>query len=191
MKASASIILGQTYEFRLVDSDRSIVGAAVAQLVAASQPEMALSPGQRDGVPRRSPVDAAPTPVSVMDAPQVTAATIGATWPETSATPRYRLAIALPTAPAIQHPLNAGSFTSPHTPDGSLVSDTCAICHRAHVAQEPVAADVRVSAELALLHLSRRQELRLQPEHAGAVSGRHPREQCGDRRRHAQRVLPP
>ncbi len=138
VKASASMILGQAYEFRLVDSDRSIVGAAVAQLVAASQPEMALSPGQREGIPVGPPVDATPAPVSVMDAPQVTAATIGATRSETGATPLYRLAIALPTAPGIQYPLNAGSFTSPHTPDGSLVSDTCAICHRAHVAQGPV-----------------------------------------------------
>jgi predicted CXXCH cytochrome family protein len=137
VRVTSAVELGQAYAFRLVDKDRSIVGAAVAQVVAASQPALTVSPGQRDGVPVGPPVDATPPPVSVMDAPRVTAAFTGAAWPESGATPRYRLAVAVPTTPATQYPLYAGAFTSPHTPDGSLVSDTCAICHRAHVAQGP------------------------------------------------------
>jgi predicted CXXCH cytochrome family protein len=70
-----------------------------------------------------------------MDFPLVTPA-FTAAWPETNATPLYRLAVANPTTPGAEVP-NAAPFTSPHTPDVSLVSDTCAICHRAHVAQGP------------------------------------------------------
>jgi predicted CXXCH cytochrome family protein len=71
----------------------------------------------------------------MMDAPQVVPAFAAAAWPGSSATPLYRLAVSVPTTPATRYPLNAGSFTSPHTPADSLVSDTCAACHRSHVAQ--------------------------------------------------------
>ena len=137
VRVTSAIELGQRYELRLVDAGRSIVGAAVAQVVAAPRPELGLSPGQRDGIPVGPPVDARPSPVSVMDGPQVMAAFAGAAWPEPGATPLYRLAVAIPTTPTPQYPLYAGAFTSPHAPDVSLVSDTCAICHRAHVAQGP------------------------------------------------------
>ena len=51
---------------------------------------------------------------------------------------------------------SAGSFTSPHAPDASLVSDTCADCHRTHVAQGPNLLAEPAPAGDAVLHLPRR-----------------------------------
>ena len=99
------------------------------------EPKFSLSPGQRNGVPVGRPADARPAAVSEMDFPLVTPA-FAAAWPESNAIPHYRLALALPTTPGTAVP-NAAPFTSPHLPDVSLVSDTCAICHRAHAAQGP------------------------------------------------------
>ena len=100
VRTTAAVVLRQAYAFRLVDSGHAIVGAVEAHAVAVSQPELTLSPGQRDGIPVGPPVDATPTPVSMMDAPQVVPATAAGTWPEPGGAPIYRLAIALPTTPA-------------------------------------------------------------------------------------------
>jgi predicted CXXCH cytochrome family protein len=137
VRVSAAIEPGQRYELRLADPGRAIVGAAVAQVIAATQPALTVSPGQRDGIPVGPPVDATPAPIIGVDAPRVYPALAVAAWPESVATPRYRLAVAVPMTPATEYPLYAGPFTSPHAPEISLVSDTCAICHRAHVAQGP------------------------------------------------------
>ena len=84
-------------------------------------------------------------------------------------------------------PLRAGSFTSPHTPDGSLVSDTCAICHRAHVAQGPVLS-TSASPQSSLCFTCH--------DDAGSGSDLNtqaqfpvtPSRTCRDRRRHAKRA---
>ena len=134
VRATIDLPFEQVFDFRLVDGGRPISGAAVAVVRSGPQPPANLSPGQRNGIYVGPPVDAKPAAVSEVDFPLVTPNFVAAVWPESNATPRYRLAIAVPKGPLAQYPLN-GTFTSAHTPDVSLVSDTCAICHRAHVAQ--------------------------------------------------------
>jgi len=135
VKVTRAIPLGQDFEFRLVESGRAILGATTAQARSSWVPKFSLSPGQRNGIDVGPPVDAKPAAVSEMDFPLVTPAFAGA-WPETNGTPVYRLAVAVPTTPGTEAPLYALG-PSPHAPDVSLVSDTCAICHRSHVAQGP------------------------------------------------------
>jgi predicted CXXCH cytochrome family protein len=134
VKSSLDLPFSQEFEFRLVDGGLPIQGALTAVARSGPRPPTVLSPGQRSGVYVGPPVDAWRAGVSEMDFPLVVPAVLAAASPGSSATPLYRLAIALPTTPGTQAPF-AAPFTSPHMPDVSLVSDTCAICHRAHVAQ--------------------------------------------------------
>ncbi len=133
VRTSLDLPFSETFQLRLVDGGRPITVATVAVVQSGPRPPLVLSPGQQNGVPVGPPVDAKPAAVSEVDFPLVTPAYVAA-WPEWNATPRYRLAIALPTTPGTEVP-NAAPFTSSHTPDVSLVSDTCASCHRAHVSQ--------------------------------------------------------
>ncbi len=119
---------------RLTDAGRAIEGAVDATVGTGVSISYPLSPGQRNGIPVGPPVDAKAAAVGEVDFPLVTPTLAAAAWPEANAAPRYRLAIAAPAAPGADPTLNA-PFTSPHVPDASLVSDTCAVCHRAHVAQ--------------------------------------------------------
>ncbi len=135
LESSLDLPFNRGFEFRLVDGGRPIPGAVTAVVRSGARPPIVLSPGQQDGIYVGPPVDARPVAMSEMDFPLVTPA-FAAAWPESNATPAYRLAVALPTTPGTEVP-NAAPFTSPHTPDVSLVSDTCAICHRAHVAPGP------------------------------------------------------
>ena len=134
VKSSLDLPFSEGFEFRLVDGDQPIQGAVTAVVRSGPRPPIVLSPGQRDGIDVGPPVDVKPAAVSEVDFPLVTPNVMAAAWPESNATPRYRLAIALPTAPSTQYPL-ADTYTSPHTPDVSLASDTCAACHRTHTAR--------------------------------------------------------
>ena len=134
VRVSRDISPRDVFKLRLTDAGQPIHGAVVATVQADVKVAYPLSPDQRNGVPVGPPVDATPAPVSEVDFPLVTPAITAAAWSGSGTTPRYRLAIARPAAPGAQAPLSA-PFTSPHGPDTSLVSDTCAVCHRAHVAQ--------------------------------------------------------
>ena len=133
--ATVDLPFERTFDFRLVDTGRPIPGATVAIVRTGPRPPANLSPGQRNGIRVGPPVDVKPAAVSDVDFPLVTPDAVAAAWPESNATPRYRLAVAVPTAPGEQAPLAGPPFTSVHAPDTSLVSDTCAACHRTHVAQ--------------------------------------------------------
>ncbi len=133
VRVTRALPLGQAFDFRLVDGARPIHGAALGQVWSASRTAFAASPGQRDGIPVGPPVDARPSAVSGVDFPLVTPALMATTW-LASGTPTYRLAVATQTAPATRYQL-AAPFTSLHVPDMTLVSDTCAVCHRSHVAE--------------------------------------------------------
>lgn len=136
VRSSLDLPFDQGFELRLVDGGRAIRGAVTAVVRSGPRPPIVLSPGQRSGIYVGPPVDARRSPVSEVDFPLVMPDVMAAAWPGSNAAPRYRLAIAVPTIPGTQAPLNAPG-TSPHVPDVSLVSDTCAICHRTHVAQGP------------------------------------------------------
>jgi predicted CXXCH cytochrome family protein len=122
-------------QLRLTDDGQPLDGGAVATMIAAAQVAPPLSPGQRNGIPVGPPIDVRPAALGDVDYPLVDpAAVTTATWPEANAEPRYRLAAAVPVEPAQRYQLNA-PFDSPHVPDYSLASDSCAVCHRAHAAQ--------------------------------------------------------
>jgi predicted CXXCH cytochrome family protein len=135
VKSSLALPFNQDFEFRLVDGGRPLQGAVIAVVRSGPQPPIILSPGQQDGIPVGPPVDASRLPLGEVDFPLVTPGYVAAAWPEINAVPIYRLAIAVPTAPLTQYPLAADTYTSPHGPDVSLVSDTCAACHRSHTAR--------------------------------------------------------
>jgi predicted CXXCH cytochrome family protein len=134
VSVSRDLASGESYELRLTDAGQAILGASTAKITASSAVATPLSPGQRNGIAVGRPKDAKPVADSGVDLPPVTGAAVAGTWPEASGEPRYRLVIALPSdgVPAAAY---GAPGTSPHTPDPSLTSDTCAICHRAHVAQ--------------------------------------------------------
>ena len=136
VRSSLDLPFSQGFEIRLVDGARPIPGAVTAVVRSGSRPPIVLSPGQRSGIYVGPPVDARPSPASQVDFPLVTPDVIAAAWSSRGEMPIYQLAIAIPTAPGAQAAPNA-PYTSPHTPDASLVSDTCGICHRAHVSQGP------------------------------------------------------
>jgi predicted CXXCH cytochrome family protein len=137
VRATIDVAYAQAYEFRLVDAGLPIVGAAVADVRTAAHEPSDPSPGQRNGIPVGPPVDAGRGPsggLGAVDYPLLPPGVVAAAWPESGGITTYRLAYWQPAAPSEPSALNA-PFTSAHTPDTSLVSDTCAICHRAHVAQ--------------------------------------------------------
>jgi predicted CXXCH cytochrome family protein len=137
VRASVDLPLGRWFELRLTDGGRAIASATSASVISEATPHIELTRGQRDGVPVGPPVDARPSSargIGDVDFPLVTPDVIAATWSDRGGMPIYRLAVALPTAPKAQAPLFA-PFTSPHAPDTSLVSDSCAACHPAHTAR--------------------------------------------------------
>jgi predicted CXXCH cytochrome family protein len=137
VRSSLDLPFNQSFELRLVDGGRPIPGAVVAVVRSGSQPPIVLSPGQRNGIYVGPPVDsgpASPRGMAGAEFPLVAPGVIAATWSGASALPIYRLAVAFPTTPLAQAPLNAPP-TSPHAPSASLVSDTCAACHPAHTAR--------------------------------------------------------
>ncbi len=135
LRVSRDIAPDETIQLRLTDAGRAIVGAATATVGAAQRVTLPLSPGQRNGIRVGPPVDVKPAAVSEVDFPLVTPAAVEAGWRGATDAPRYRLAIAGPPTTGTESALFA-AFTSPHVPDTSLVSDTCAACHRAHAAQD-------------------------------------------------------
>ena len=136
VRSSLDLPFSETFQLRLVDGRRPITVATVAVVRSGPRPQLILSPGQRDGVPVGPPVDERPTAVSDVDFPLVAPNVIAAAWPEQGGVPRYRLAYSVPAAPFAPG-APAAPFTSPHSPDGSLVSDACAVCHGGHTAQGP------------------------------------------------------
>ncbi len=134
IRVSRDIGPEDAFQLRLTDAGHAIDSSVLATLRAGAAIAYPLSPGQHDGIPVGPPVDAKPAPVSEVDFPLVTPDVAAAAWSGTNATPRYRLAIATPAGPGAQAPLGA-PFTTPHTPDTTIGSDTCAACHRAHVAE--------------------------------------------------------
>jgi predicted CXXCH cytochrome family protein len=126
-----------TYELRLTDAGDALAGAVTARLSVGPRPPVRLSPGQQDGIPVPGPDEAtAPTALGAFDHPLVTPDAIRATLATAPAVPRYRLAVAAVPTPPVGSPL-AAPGDSPHAPDMSLVSDTCAACHRGHTAAGP------------------------------------------------------
>lgn len=137
VRSSLDLPFNQAFELRLGDGGQAIPGAVSAVVRSGSQPPIILSAGQRNGIDVGPPVESrrsSPRGMASVEFPLVTPGVIAATWSDPSALPVYRLAVAFPTTPDSQAPLNA-SFTSPHTPSASLVSDTCAACHPAHTAR--------------------------------------------------------
>jgi predicted CXXCH cytochrome family protein len=134
VRVSREIAPEELFQLRLTDAGQVLDRAVVATVGAGLTVTYPLSPGQQNGIPVGPPVDAEAAVASGVDFPLVTPNMIAAAWPESNATTRYRLAIAVPTTPNAQAALSA-PFTSIHTPDVSLVSDTCATCHRTHVSQ--------------------------------------------------------
>ena len=137
VRASIDLPLGLWFELRLTDDGRAIASATSASVISEATPRVELTPGQQAGVPVGPPVDGRPSNaggIGDVDFPLVTPDVIAATWPDRAGTPAYRLAVAVPAAPEAQGPLFA-PFTSPHLPDTSLVSDTCAACHPSHSAR--------------------------------------------------------
>ncbi|HEX7399240.1 MAG TPA: hypothetical protein VF302_05685, partial [Candidatus Limnocylindrales bacterium] len=137
VRASVDLPRGRRFELRLTDGGQAITGATTARVISEPTPRVELTPGQRDGVPVGPPVDARTSNsrgIGSVDFPLVTPDAIAATWSDRGGTPIYRLAVALEPAPEAWAPLYA-LFASPHAPDTSLVSDTCAACHSAHAAQ--------------------------------------------------------
>ena len=138
VRASIDLPLGAWFELRLTDGGQAIPGAATASMASESTPRVQLTPGQRYGVAVGRPVDvhtANPPGVASVDVPLVSRGVIAASWTNPGGLPIYRLAVALPTAPKAEAPLNDTS-TSPHEPDTSLTSDTCAECHSTHTATD-------------------------------------------------------
>jgi predicted CXXCH cytochrome family protein len=140
VRASIDLPPGGWFELRLTDGGRAITSGTSASVISESTPRVELTPGQRDGVPVGPPVDARTSNsrgIGGVDFPLVTPAAIAATWSDRGGTPIYRLAVAL--------------FASPHAPDTSLVSDTCAACHSAHAAQgTPLLAKAAPQAQVCL-----------------------------------------
>jgi predicted CXXCH cytochrome family protein len=139
VRASIDLPLGASFELRLTDGGRAILDATTASVLSESTPQVDLSPGQRQGVPVEGSADTRlsnPPGIAGVDFPLITPGVIAATWTNPGGVPIYRLAVALTGAPDAQLPFFA-PFTSPHTPDTSLVSDTCGICHSAHTAKGP------------------------------------------------------
>jgi predicted CXXCH cytochrome family protein len=133
VRVSPDIDAREVVRLRLVDAVGAIEGATVATVRAARSVGQPLSPRQLEGIPVGPPLDVKPAGIGDVDYPLVAAVTAAA-WPETSAEPRYRLAAAVPGETTPRYQL-AAPFMSPHEPDYSLVSDTCAACHRTHVAK--------------------------------------------------------
>jgi len=135
VRASLDLPFGETFQLRLVDGTSPIHGAAVAVVHSGARPALELSPGQRNGVRVGPPIDVKPAGLGDVDFPLVApSAVVAAGWPEAGGTPTYRLAVAIPTRPAAAGAPDA-PFDSPHVLDTTLVADTCAACHRTHVAQ--------------------------------------------------------
>ncbi|OGO57973.1 MAG: hypothetical protein A2Z32_01630 [Chloroflexi bacterium RBG_16_69_14] len=137
VRATIDAPYASAYELRLTDAGDPLPGAVTARLSVGSRLPLRLSPGQRDGVPVPGPDEAtAPAAWSAVDHPLVTPDAIRATIATAPAEPRYRLAVATVPTPPVEFPL-AAPGDSPHGPDMSLVSDTCAACHRGHTAAGP------------------------------------------------------
>ena len=115
VRASIDAPYGSGFELRLTDAGRTLPGSVVARLSIGPEPPLRLSPGQLRGI-------SVPGPSEVAASDQ--------------AQPQYRLALAVIPAPSVEFPLAAPS-DSPHVPDMSLVSDTCAACHRGHTGSGP------------------------------------------------------
>jgi predicted CXXCH cytochrome family protein len=150
VRASIDLPLGRWFELRLTDNELAITGATTASVISEALPRLELTPGQRDGVPVGLPVDARSSTdrrIGAVEFPLVIPGVIAATWGDPGAPPIYRLAIAMPAAPETQAPYFA-PFTSPHVPDTSLVSDTCATCHQAHTARGPLLSREALQATL-------------------------------------------
>ncbi len=169
VRVSRDVTPEESFRLRLTDAGLAIDGAAVATVGAGSTVTYPLSPGQHNGIPVGPPRDAKVAVASGVDFPLVTPSCdrrglAGVEWhpalPARHRRPGDPRRAGAPAAP----------FTSTHTPDVSLVSDTCATCHRTHVSPGWRAADRCVPAELGLLHLPRRP--RFEPRHEDAVHGR-------------------
>ena len=139
VRASLDLAFSSSFELRLADGDRAIPGSVTAVVRSGSEPPIVLSPGQRNGIPADAPSSAGlsePAGAGGVDFPLLPPGVIAASWANPGGLPIYRLAVAIPAGPSGHATLNA-MVSSPHAPDSSLVSDTCAICHRAHVSQGP------------------------------------------------------
>jgi predicted CXXCH cytochrome family protein len=139
VRSSLDLPFSSGFELRLADGDRAIPGSVTAVVRSGSEPPIVLSPGQRSGIaadPAASSVPSTPSGAASVDFPLVPPGVIAASWANPGGLPIYRLAVAIPADPSGQATLN-DRVGSPHAPDASLVSDTCAICHRAHVSQGP------------------------------------------------------
>ncbi len=137
IRASIDVPYATGYELRLTDAGDALPGAVVARLSVGPEPAVRLSPGQRNGIPVPGPGEAtAPATWGAVDFPLVTPDATAASFASAPAEPRYRLAVATVSKPSVEFPL-AAPFDSPHGPDTSLISDTCATCHRGHTAAGP------------------------------------------------------
>ena len=117
VRSSLDLPFNQGFELRLVDGGQPIPGAVSAVVRSGSRPPIVLSAGQRDGIYVGPPVDSgrsSPRGMASVEFPLVAPGVIAATWSGASKLPVYRLAVAFPTTPLAQAPLNA-TFTSPHT----------------------------------------------------------------------------
>lgn len=147
VRATVDAVYQGLYEFRVTDAGRDFTGARTAWVHMGPRPAVQLSPGQRTGIPVAgsppddtgsltvaSPALVEPAAVGVI---RETPATAGVTYAldidtvaepaVTASDPSPRYALVPPRAPD-------GTFITPHAAD-TLTSDTCAACHRAHVAQ--------------------------------------------------------
>ncbi len=147
LRASIDAPYGRSFELRLVDDGRPVAAAVIASLATGPRPPLVLTPGQRNGLDVGAPVDAGAAPASLSPTAARQSGVDHALLPPdrivdarsavATGLPRYRLAIAQLTEPDAAGPL-AAPFDSPHVPDTSLVTDTCARCHSAHTGQGPM-----------------------------------------------------
>ena len=127
VRASIDAPFGAGFEWRLTDAGKAVPDGTTALLVIGQEPPLRLSPGQRDGIAVPGPIE---EPAAVSSSSDI--------WGDRSSSPepRYKLAVAVTPTPTVEFRL-AAPFNSPHLPDASLISDTCAACHRGHTASGP------------------------------------------------------
>lgn len=122
LRASIDLPPDAAIELRLSDGGRPLAGAMAAAVGSAPRSVVALTPGQAPGRPVATPGPSAGT-----------AGAAALVFPPAPAAAGLAYPLLGPPAPAGTG--GAASTTTPHRPDVSLVSDTCAACHSAHAAQ--------------------------------------------------------
>jgi predicted CXXCH cytochrome family protein len=127
------------YELRITDGGTALAGTQVARIVVGPQPEVQLSPGQRQGARVDDPAAAnaegvvyplLSPPLDTAATPTTTTAVPAAYSPSAAAFP---LATGFLAAATVAVTTDEVSSTDSH----SIAAGQCSACHRGHVAKAP------------------------------------------------------